>query len=152
MTDSTKTVKRHLSMGAWYSSVNMWCSLIMALLWGTLMIGFGLVSCHYTEWLDGSFYWMKVNSISSITCGGMYLLVGLGSVVLFILSFHIIGQCLSCIWCCCSCSTCITFFVISILILACGLGEASSLQSLSPEVIDAIEHDVSQTTLKSTHN
>ncbi|EAL50444.1 hypothetical protein KM1_236280 [Entamoeba histolytica HM-3:IMSS] len=127
-------------MSQWYTSINIWCTLISCLVCGGILIGLSVMSYHYTEFVEGSLIWIQITSISGFSCGVTYLILGLGSVLLFILAFNIIGQCLSCLFCCCSCGGCLSFFILSIVILSCGLNE-NSLANLSPEAIAAIEQD-----------
>ncbi|KAL7716173.1 Tetraspanin family protein [Entamoeba marina] len=101
---------------------------------------YGLKDDTTTKGLDiKGLVWTDINFISGVICGSSYLILGVTTVIFFVLAFHIIGQCLSCCCCCFSCSNCCIFFIMGILILACGLTEG--LDELNGDTTQLIENE-----------
>ncbi|ELP92036.1 hypothetical protein EIN_291350 [Entamoeba invadens IP1] len=128
-------------MTAWYSSLSTWCTLVLCIVWGGILMGFSLHSWQYTEFYEVVLTWIDVVMIGALYCSVLHIVIGVVSIILFALTVKLVIQCSSCICCCCSCCHCLLFFVLGVLILTFGLHNDNSLTQFNKEQIDVIETD-----------
>ena len=126
----------------WYKSIVLYCAIIASIIAAGVMIFFSFSVFDYRHIEEGTYHASRVAFIGGLSSGAFTCVWCLISVILFILAFNLIGQCLSCACCCCSCGGCVTFFAFSIFLMTISIS-ADEMIGFSKESVEIVEqkHD-----------